>query len=268
MVNLAIAGAAGRMGKTLIQTAVTRPEMKLVGAVERPGNPLLGSDSGDAAGVGHLGVPFVDSVAAACIGADVLIDFTTPVATLHAVQACVAVGCSMVIGTTGIDDEGRAQILAASRQIPIMFAPNMSVGVNLMFRLVALAAEALGEDFDVEVIEAHHRMKVDAPSGTAVRLGEILAQALGRSYAGDAVHGRVGQVGARTQREIGFHALRGGDIVGDHTVMFAGGGERFEITHRASSRTNFADGAMRAARWLPGRAPGLYTMFDVLGLQA
>ena len=267
MVNLAIAGAAGRMGKTLIQTAVTRPELNVVGAVERPGNPLLGSDAGEAAGVGHLGVPFVDSVAAACVTADVLIDFTTPAATLQAVQACIAVGCGMVIGTTGIDAAGQAQILTASRQIPIMFAPNMSVGVNLMFRLVAMAAEAFGEDFDVEVLEAHHRMKVDAPSGTAVRLGEILAKALGRSYAGDAVHGRVGQVGARTQREIGFHALRGGDIVGEHTVMFAGGGERLEITHRASSRTNFADGAMRASRWLHAKEPGLYSMFDVLGLQ-
>jgi 4-hydroxy-tetrahydrodipicolinate reductase len=267
MVKVAIAGAAGRMGRTLVQAVHAQPGMQLVGAVERPGMELLGADAGELAGVGPLGVKLVDSVAAGCAGADLLIDFTAPVATLAALPHCVAAKCGMVIGTTGIDAAGRAQVQAAAQHIPIMFAPNMSVGVNVLFSLVTLAAKALGEDFDIEVIEAHHKHKVDAPSGTAVKLGELMAEATGRDYAVAGVHGRVGQVGARTKGEIGFHAVRGGDIVGDHTVLYAGTGERIEITHRATSRTNFADGAMRAARWLAGRPAGLYDMQDVLGLR-
>ncbi len=267
MVKVAIAGAAGRMGRTLVQAVHAHSGMQLVGAIERPDMPLLGSDAGELAGVGALGVRLVDTVAAGCARADLMIDFTAPAATLAALEHCVAAKCGMVIGTTGIDAAGRARIGAAAQHVPIMFAPNMSVGVNVLFKLVTLAAQTLGADYDIEVIEAHHKHKVDAPSGTAVRLGELMADATGRDYASAAVHGRVGQVGARKPGEIGFHAIRGGEIIGDHTVMYVGPGEQIEITHRASSRTNFAEGAMRAARWLAGRPAGLYDMQDVLGLR-
>jgi 4-hydroxy-tetrahydrodipicolinate reductase len=267
MVKVAIAGAAGRMGRTLVQAVHAQAGMQLVGAVERPGMELLGADAGELAGVGPLGVKLVDSVAAGCAGADLLIDFTAPAATLAALPQCVAAKCGMVIGTTGIDAAGRAQVLAAAQHIPIMFAPNMSVGVNVAFKLVETAARILGDAYDVEVFEIHHRHKIDAPSGTAMRLGEVAAAALGRDLATDAVHGREGVTGERTVREIGFHSARGGDIVGDHTVFFAGAGERLEITHRSSSRANYALGALRAVRWLDGRAPGLYDMQDVLGLR-
>ena len=267
MVAITISGAAGRMGRTLIQTVRDTPGLELVGALERSGIEQLGQDAGELAGIGRLGVALTDDTRAALLPCAVLIDFTAPAATLAKLSLCRELGIAMVIGTTGFDEAGRAAIAAAAKDIPIMTTPNMSVGVNVLFRLVEMAAKALGDGADVEVIETHHKQKVDAPSGTAVKLGEILATALGRDFAAVAVHGRHGQVGARTAKEIGFHALRGGDIVGDHTVMFAGMGERIEITHRASSRTNFAEGAMRAALWLPDKAPGVYDLQDVLGLR-
>ena len=267
MIAITISGAAGRMGRTLIQTVHETPGLAMVGALERAGVTQLGQDAGELAGIGRLGVTLTDDASAALRGCAVLIDFTAPAATLARLAICRELGIAMVIGTTGFDAAGHAAIAAAARDIAIMMTPNMSVGVNVLFRLAEMAARALGDRVDVEIVETHHRQKVDAPSGTAVRLGEILAAALGRDFPAVAVHGRHGQVGARTAKEIGFHALRGGDIVGDHTVLFAGMGERIEITHRATSRANFADGAMRAALWLPGRPAGLYDLQDVLGLR-
>lgn len=264
--RIAVAGAAGRMGRTLVRAVAEDGELQLGAAVERPGARELGADAGDLAGVGALGVPVVDAVAAVLDGFDTLIDFTVPQATLGALDACRAAGKGMVIGTTGFDEAGLGRIRQAAQSIPILMAPNMSVGVNLMFRLVEQAARALGDEVDIEVIEAHHRHKIDAPSGTAVYLGEVLAKTLGRDLSEVAEYGRQGETGARPRRTIGFSALRGGDIVGDHTVLFAGDGERLEITHRAASRMNFAKGAVRAAKFLSGRRSGLYDMGDALGI--
>ena len=264
MMRVAIAGAAGRMGRTLIQAVAEDGGLELGAAIEQRGAPSVGTDAGEVAGVGALNVAIVDSVAGAIGDFETFIDFTVPAATLAAVDACHDAGRAMVIGTTGFDAPGLARIRAAAEAIPILMAPNMSIGVNLMFRLVEQAARALGDEVDIEVIEAHHRHKIDAPSGTAVRLGEIVAGALGRSLDEDAVYGRQGETGARSRRTIGFSALRGGDIVGEHTVMFAGGGERLEITHRAGSRMNFALGALRAAKFLADKGHGLFDMRDVL----
>jgi 4-hydroxy-tetrahydrodipicolinate reductase len=261
-----IAGASGRMGRTLIEAVTRAPQMRLHAALDRADSPSIGCDAGQGSGL-HTGVTIGSDILAALDGAHALIDFTLPVATLAHLHACRAAGVSMVIGTTGFDAEGRKRLADAGKEIPLVFAPNMSVGVNVAFKLVETAARILGGSYDVEVFEIHHRHKVDAPSGTAVRLGEVAAAALGRDLATDAVHGREGAVGERTAREIGFHSARGGDIVGDHTVFFAGAGERLEITHRSSSRANYALGALRAARWLDARAPGLYDMQDVLGLR-
>ena len=254
------------MGRTLVRAVAEDGELQLGAAVERLGAQELGADAGDLAGVGALGVPVVDAVAAVLDGFDTLIDFTVPQATLGALDACRAAGKGMVIGTTGFDEAGLGRIRQAAQSIPILMAPNMSVGVNLMFRLVEQAARALGDEVDIEVVEAHHRHKIDAPSGTAVRLGEVLAGTLGRDLSAVAEYGRQGETGARSRRTIGFSALRGGDIVGDHTVLFAGDGERLEITHRAASRMNFAKGALRAAKFLSGRRSGLYDMGDALGI--
>ena len=267
VIAIAINGAAGRMGRTLVQAVQSTAGLALSAAIERPGAPELGQDAGELAGVGRIGVALGDDLRTALRQCAVLIDFTAPVATLAALPACRECGAAVVIGTTGFDDAGRAAIEAAAHDIPIMMTPNMSIGVNVLFGLVDMAARALGDDADVEVTDTHHRQKVDAPSGTALKLGQILATALNRDFAAVATYGRHGQVGARTAREIGFHALRGGDIVGDHTVLFAAMGERIEITHRATSRANFAAGAMRAALWLPGKPAGLYDMQDVLGLR-
>ena len=267
MVATTVSGAAGRMGRALIQAVHDTPGLELVGALERTGIAELGADAGELAGIGRLGVAVTDDVRTALQKCALMIDFTMAAATLAKLPLCRELGTAMVIGTTGFDDAGRTAIAAAARDIPIMMTPNMSVGVNVLFGLVDMAARALGNSVDVEVIDTHHRQKVDAPSGTAIKLGEILSNALERNLALAAVHGRHGQVGARTAREIGFHAVRGGDIVGDHTVLFAGMGERIEITHRATSRNNFAAGAMRAALWLPGQPAGLYDLQDVLGLR-
>ena len=267
MIRVAVTGAAGRMGKALVQGIQSASDLELGGAFERTGLSLIGADAGELAGVGALGVALGDDVAAGCAGFDVLIDFSIPQATLTSVAACRAAGKPMVIGTTGFDAAGLAEIRAAADHVPIMMAPNMSVGVNVTFKLIELAARVLGDEVDVEVIEAHHRDKVDAPSGTAVRMGEILAGALGRDLATDAVYGRQGITGPRERRTIGFETIRGGDIVGEHTVLFAGSGERIEITHRAQSRMNFAQGALRAVRFVAERDSGLFDMQDVLGLK-
>jgi 4-hydroxy-tetrahydrodipicolinate reductase len=267
MTRIAIHGAAGRMGRALVSAAAGYADLTLAGAFEHPDHAGLGQDAGVLAGRGVLGVPLASTAELAATPFDVLVDFTRPAAALAALGVCRAAGRAMVIGTTGFDAAGRAAILAAGQHVPIVWAPNMSVGVNVCFALLATAARALGDGFDIEIIEAHHRHKVDAPSGTALRMGEIVAQALGADLSQDAIYGRQGHTGARPARQIGFATVRGGDIVGEHTVLFAGPGERVEITHRASRRENFATGALRAAAWAVSRPPGVYDMQDVLGLR-
>jgi 4-hydroxy-tetrahydrodipicolinate reductase len=268
MIRVAITGAAGKMGRTLVQALDQRAGLQLGAAFERPGVTLIGADAGELAGVGRRDVIVGDSIGAAIGQFDILVDFSVPAATLDAVAICRAARKAMVIGTTGIDAAGRAAIAAAANDIAIVMAPNFSIGVNLFFKLLESAAQVLGDDVDIEVIEAHHRDKIDAPSGTALKMGEILASTLGRDLKACAIFAREGITGARERKAIGFQSIRGGDIVGEHTVVFAGAGERLEITHRASSRMNFAAGAMRAAQWLQGRGHGLYDMQDVLGLKA
>jgi 4-hydroxy-tetrahydrodipicolinate reductase len=265
MIRVAVTGAAGRMGRTLIQAIDEAADLTLGAAFERPGSSLLGADAGELAGVGSLGVAVTDDPAAAADAFDTLIDFTIPEATIAMADTCAERGKRLVIGTTGIDPAGLERIRAAAERVAVLMAPNMSVGVNLTFKLAELAARVLGDDADVEIVEAHHRHKVDAPSGTALRLGEVVAAALGRDLDSAAVYARHGRTGARPPGAIGFATVRAGDIVGDHTVLFAGGGERIEITHRAESRMNFALGALRAARFLQGQPRGLYDMQDVLG---
>jgi 4-hydroxy-tetrahydrodipicolinate reductase len=265
MINVAIAGAAGRMGRALIDATTRGDGLRLALALERAGSPALGADAGELAGLGKLGIVVSDRLAASDF--DVLVDFTTPAATLEHLAFCRGNARKIVIGTTGIDEAGRRKIAEAARDVAIVFAPNMSVGVNLCFKLLDLAARVLGEGVDIEVIEAHHRHKADAPSGTALRMGEVVAQALGRDLEQVGVHARHGVTGERPRAAIGFSVIRAGDIVGDHTVLFAGGGERVEITHKAESRATFANGALRAARWLADKPVGLYDMQDVLGLR-
>ena len=268
MARVAVTGAAGRMGRTLIEALGTAEGLTLGAAFERPGHECIGRDAAELAGAGSRGVAIGDSIGAAVAAFDTLIDFSIPNATLAALAVCRDAGKALVIGTTGFDAAGRQAIADAARQIPIVMAPNYSVGVNLCYKLVEIAAQVLGDSVDVEVIEAHHRNKIDAPSGTALRIGEILARTLNRDLATDAVYDRHGITGARSRNTIGFQTIRGGDIVGEHTVIFAGVGERIEIAHRASSRMNFASGALRAATWLSDRAAGLYDMQDVLDLKA
>jgi 4-hydroxy-tetrahydrodipicolinate reductase len=257
--RVAIAGAGGRMGQALIEALRGDNELQLGAALEIPGHASLGKDVS--------GVKIGMDVAAALAAADVLVDFTRPDGTLANLRACQAQGKAMVIGTTGFSAEQRKEIEQAAKSVAIVMAANFAVGVNALFKLVESAARILGEGYDVEIIEAHHRQKVDAPSGTALHLGRTVASVLGRELSRDAVHGRHGEPGARPAREIGFHAVRGGDIVGEHTVLFAGIGERLELTVRSQSRATYATGALRAARWLSGRPPGLYDMQDVLGLR-
>ena len=263
--KVCVAGSGGRMGRALIEAIVASGDLTLGAALEAPGNTLLGRDAGELSGQ-RLGVAIGDDVDAALAACDVIIDFTRPEGTLAHLAACRARGVGAVIGTTGFSDEGKRAIAAAAKDIAIVFAPNMSVGVNVTFKLLEMAGKVLSEGYDIEIIEAHHRHKVDAPSGTALKMGEVVARASGRSLA-DAVYGREGVTGERDPKTIGFATVRGGDIVGDHTVLFAGTGERIEITHRATSRANFAGGALRAARFLAGRKNGLYDMQDVLGLR-
>ncbi len=267
MNRIAIAGAAGRMGKALIKASASTAQCRLTTVTVRPGSSLVGADAGELAGIGRLGLPISAGLARQLDRFDTLIDFTTPTATLDHLALCRQAGKRMVIGTTGFTAAQRATIEAASREIAIVLAPNMSVGVNLCFKLLELAAQVLGDEVDVEVIEAHHRNKVDAPSGTALRMGEVVAQALGRDLAQCALYGREGQTGVRDRQTIGFATVRAGDIVGDHTVLFAGEGERVEITHKSSSRITYARGSLRAAQWLADRPHGLFDMQDVLGLR-
>ena len=267
MSGIVVSGAAGRMGRAIIERIHQTEGAMLSGALERTGSPFLKQDVGEIAGIGSLGISVTDEPSRLLADADVLIDFSHPDATLEHLQHCRRADTRMVIGTTGLGDAGKNALEIASREIPIVFAPNMSIGVNLCLKLVDMAARVLGDSVDIEIIEAHHRHKIDAPSGTALRMGEVIASALGRDLGQCAVYGREGQTGARDRRTIGFETIRAGDIVGEHTVMFADIGERIEITHKASSRSTFAAGAVRAALWLSDKPPGLYDMQDVLGLR-
>jgi 4-hydroxy-tetrahydrodipicolinate reductase len=259
-------GAAGRMGKTLIEAVQQAQGAGLTAAIDRPDSSLVGADAGELAGLGRIGVQLSDELAKVVDEFDVLIDFTHPSVTLKNLAFCRKAGKAMVIGTTGFSEQEKLLLAEAGKEIPIVFAANFSVGVNLSLKLLDMAARVLGDDVDIEILEAHHRHKVDAPSGTALRMGEVVAKALGRDLQEVAVYGREGQTGARERQTIGFATVRGGDVVGDHTVLFAADGERLEITHKASSRMTFAKGAVRAALWLDERQPGLYDMQDVLDL--
>jgi 4-hydroxy-tetrahydrodipicolinate reductase len=265
--NAAIVGAGGRMGRALVQACRENSYgIDLAVATEREGSSLIGTDAGELAGIGKLGVPVVLGLGDCESQPDVVIDFTGPQATLNHLSHCREHGIRMVIGTTGFDARQRAIIQSAAKDIALVMAPNMSVGVNLCLKLLEITARAFADDADVEVIEAHHRHKVDAPSGTALRMGEVVAQALGRDLAQCAVFTREGHTGERDPKAIGFETIRAGDIVGEHTVMFAGIGERVEITHKATSRMTFARGAVRAAAWIMNKQRGLFDMQDVLGL--
>ena len=263
-IKIAVAGGSGRMGRALVEAVLSAPDLKLATVLEQKGNPSVGRDAGEFAG-SPCGVRIGDDVASSIRGADVFVDFTRPEGAVAHLAACRKQGVNMVIGTTGFGEAQKKEIAVAARDIAIVLSPNFSVGVNVAFRLLEVAAGALGKGYDVEIVEAHHRHKVDAPSGTALRMGEVVAQALGRDLRKVAVYGREGVMGERKEETIGFATIRGGDLVGDHSVMFIGGGERLEISHRASSRANFAGGALRAARFVAARKNGLFDMADVLG---
>jgi len=268
--KVAVAGAGGRMGQALLEAVLAEPDVALVGALDIPGSPLLGRDAGER--LGHsTGVRVGADIPLALAGADVLLDFTRPEGTLAHLRACATAGVAAVVGTTGLTTADRRSLAEIAASIPIVFAPNMSVGVTVLLRLVEQAAQLLGGGYDVEIVEMHHRHKVDAPSGTALQLGTAVAQALGRDLKSDAVFGREGLTGERLKETIGFATLRGGDVVGDHSVIFAGSGERLELTHKAGSRMNFAQGALRAARFVAAkraqRVSGLFDMQDVMGIR-
>jgi 4-hydroxy-tetrahydrodipicolinate reductase len=263
---VAVAGASGRMGHMLIEAIRESEDCRLAGALDMASSPAIGNDA--AAFLGHAcGVPVSADVNAGLEHAQVLIDFTRPEGTMAHLAACRQRGVKMVIGTTGFSDAQKRQIADAARDIAIVMAPNMSVGVNVTLKLLEMAAKALATGYDIEIIEAHHRHKVDAPSGTALKMGEVIAEALGRDLKQCAVYAREGVTGERDPSTIGFSAIRGGDVVGDHTVLFAGTGERIEITHKAASRATYAQGSLRAVRFLAGQDKGLFDMFDVLGLR-
>jgi len=265
--HIAINGAAGRMGRCLIQAVEQTQGLELSAAVDHSRSSLLGVDAGELADVGKLGVLLTSDVAEATRVSDVIIDFTLPEVTMSLLPYCIDNTCRLVIGTTGFSDEQKSEVELAAQSVSILLAPNMSVGVNLTLKLLDIAARVLGDDVDIEIMESHHRHKVDAPSGTALRMGEVVADALDRDLKDCAVYGREGRTGERDRKTIGFATVRAGDIVGDHTVMFAGEGERVEITHKASSRMTFALGAMRASSWLMTHQSGLYDMQDVLDLK-
>jgi 4-hydroxy-tetrahydrodipicolinate reductase len=264
-VRIAVLGAAGKMGRALVRVLGDEPGGKLVCAVERPGAREMGQDAGVLAGVAAAAVVLGEELPAAN-QADVWVDFSAAAAAAGHAQAAADAGAALVLGTTGLPAPDRVRITELSRRVPVVLSPNMSVGVNVLLRLVAEAARSLGPGYDIEILETHHRQKRDAPSGTALRLAESLAEATGRNLAETGRYARHGDIGARPGSEIGLQTLRGGDVIGDHTVFFLGLGERIEITHRASSRETFARGAVRAALWLAGRQPGLYDMRDVLGM--
>lgn len=258
-VRIAVLGASGRMGQALVQAALAVPAVQLTTAIDRWDSPDLGEEVG-------AGISLAHDLNAAVGSFDVVVDFSTPEATLSALEICRQQRKAAVIGTTGFSPEQRKQIEAAAREIPVCQSANFSVGVNVVLKLLQQAAQVLGDGYDVEIVEAHHRAKVDAPSGTALRMGEVVARSLGRDLPKSAVYGREGNTGARDRKTIGFATVRGGDVIGDHTVLFLGEGERVEISHKASNRSNFALGALRAAQWLHGQPAGLYDMQDVLGL--
>jgi len=265
--KIGVAGAAGRMGRRIVALAHENADAEVTAALEVSGHPDLGKDAGELAGVGTLGVMVSDDLEAVLADCDVLVSFCSPAASVEHVRAAAKAGKAVVVGTTGFSAEQRAEMNAAGKATRFLTAPNMSMGVNLLFSLVGRVARSLGDGYDVEIVETHHRMKKDAPSGTAVKLLEGIAAALGRDPDSAAIHGRKGLVGERTSTEIGVMALRGGDVVGEHTVMFVTNGERIELTHRAHSRDAFAKGAIQAALWLRDKPDGVYDMFDVLGLK-
>jgi 4-hydroxy-tetrahydrodipicolinate reductase len=267
VLGVGVHGASGRVGRTIVQACQSDDVSRVVAACCSTGSSALGIDIGVLVGVGELDLPITTLETAPSAGLNAWIDFSVPDATLKLLSTCIDSSKPLVIGTTGFSTLQREKIVAAAEQIPVVMAPNMSVGVNVVFDLLATVARVVGVDSDVEIVEAHHRDKIDSPSGTAVRMGEIVAESLGTDLASAAVYARQGSIGAREPGSIGFATVRGGDIVGEHTVLFATEGERIEITHRGSSRMNFARGSLRAARWLLGRAPGLYDMRDVLGLE-
>jgi 4-hydroxy-tetrahydrodipicolinate reductase len=263
--QVAVAGASGRMGRMLIEALQQSPDLRLAGALDVAGGPAIGSDASAFLGQSS-GVAIGADIARSIAGCDVLIDFTRPEGTMAHLAACRAQGVKMVIGTTGFSDAQKADIAEAAQHIAIVMAPNMSVGVNVTLKLLEMAAKALSTGYDIEIVEAHHRHKVDAPSGTALKMGEVIAGALGRTLEADGVFARHGVTGERDPSSIGFATVRGGDVVGDHTVLFLGTGERIEIAHKSSSRATYAQGSLRAARFLQSRSAGLFDMFDVLQL--
>jgi 4-hydroxy-tetrahydrodipicolinate reductase len=265
-ISIAVAGASGRMGQMLIEAVRAADDCVLSGALDIAASPAIGHDAGAFAGQ-TTGVLITADIAQGLKNSRVLIDFTRPEGTMAHLAVCRANGVAMVIGTTGFTDSQKTEIAQVAKHIPIMMAPNMSVGVNVTLKLLEMAAKALATGYDIEIIEAHHRHKVDAPSGTALKMGEVIAEALGRDLKDCAVYAREGVTGERDPSSIGFATIRGGDIVGDHTVLFAGTGERIEITHKSSSRSTYAQGSLRAARFLAGQKSGLFDMFDVLGLK-
>jgi 4-hydroxy-tetrahydrodipicolinate reductase len=265
--KIAVTGAAGRMGKMLIEAISKAEGAQLTAAIERPDSSLIGADAGELAGIGKNGVVVVGNLSEVVSDFDVLIDFTVPQATLANARFCSEHSKQMVVGTTGLTAEQRAELQAHGSSTALCIAANYSTGVNVCLKLLDMAARVMGDDMDIEVYEAHHRHKVDAPSGTALAMGEVVAKALGRDLSKVAVYGREGQTGARERDTIGFATVRGGDVVGDHTVMFMAEGERVEITHKASNRMSFARGAVRAAKWIDQQSPGVYDMQDVLGLK-
>jgi 4-hydroxy-tetrahydrodipicolinate reductase len=267
MINIAVCGAAGRMGQRIVNSIIEAEGVRFSGALERPGHPLAGQDVGLIAGCGELGVAVSDDLNGVIAACDVMIDFTAPKVSLKNLEACGLQKKAIVIGSTGFTPEERALAVELARAIPVVLAPNMSVGVNVCFKILKDIATTLGDDFDVEIVEAHHRLKKDAPSGTAVRMGEVVAEALGRDYNKVANYHREGITGERTREEIGMQTIRGGDIIGEHTVYFIGMGERIELSHRAMTRDMFSRGSVRAAKWVVSQKPGLYDMQDVLGLR-
>lgn len=266
MIRIAVVGASGRMGLCLIKAAVLADKTTLSAVVSRPGSSAINKDAGDLAGIGSLGITVVDDLTAVIDQFDVLIDFTRPDTSMDIIETCRKAGKKIVIGTTGYTEDQKASIAKAANDVAIVLAPNMSVGVNLSLKLLEMTAKVMGDYTDIEIIEAHHRHKVDAPSGTALRMGEVIADTLERNLKDCAIYGREGNTGERNRKTIGFSTIRAGDIVGDHTVMFADEGERVEITHKATSRMTFANGAIRASVWLKDKPKGLFDMQDVLGL--
>jgi 4-hydroxy-tetrahydrodipicolinate reductase len=265
--KIAVSGAAGRMGRRIVALGHEHPEIQVSGALEAAGNPAAGMDVGEIAGIGHIGVPITDDVKEVLANCDVLVDFSAPGASLEHVKAAAEAGKAIVVGTTGFSEDQKRELREAGAGTRFLIAPNMSMGVNLLFSLAGRVAGILGDNYDVEIVESHHKLKKDAPSGTAMRLAEIIASSLERDLTTDGIYGRQGQVGERKPKEIGVLAVRGGDIVGEHTVMFITGGERIELTHKAHSRDAFAGGALRAALWLVSQPNGIYDMQDVLGLK-